>query len=201
MGLLFIERSLFLSTPSARRATAAGCSASSTTTDFYPRPPRGGRPRYIPTLSVDSVFLSTPSARRATRSGARPQQLRHISIHALREEGDGRRCPWPSLERHFYPRPPRGGRLRSRPLRSSGFDFYPRPPRGGRRTTSATTSCVAYFYPRPPRGGRLFKDQELTQVIDDFYPRPPRGGRREVLVENYSLRYISIHALREEGDD
>ena len=110
MGLLFIERSLFLSTPSARRATAAGCSASSTTTDFYPRPPRGGRPRYIPTLSVDSVFLSTPSARRATRSGARPQQLRHISIHALREEGDLLRRRRKPRSRDFYPRPPRGGR-------------------------------------------------------------------------------------------
>ena len=127
MGLLFIERSLFLSTPSARRATAAGCSASSTTTDFYPRPPRGGRPRYIPTLSVDSVFLSTPSARRATCCGVGVNLAVEISIHALREEGDavapccccqtgyfihalreegdGRRCPWPSLERHFLSTP------------------------------------------------------------------------------------------------
>ena len=122
----------FLSTPSARRATAAGCSASSTTTDFYPRPPRGGRPRYIPTLSVDSVFLSTPSARRATRSGARPQQLRHISIHALREEGD-------LLRRRRKPR---------------SRDFYPRPPRGGRRRCPCCCCQTGYFYPRPPRGGR-----------------------------------------------
>ena len=34
-----------------------------------------------------------------------------ISIHALREEGDSdMRCGWP-YTRHFYPRPPRGGRL------------------------------------------------------------------------------------------
>ena len=35
-------------------------------TDFYPRPPRGGRQLRSATLSSRSVFLSTPSARRAT---------------------------------------------------------------------------------------------------------------------------------------
>ena len=33
-------------------------------------------------------FLSTPSARRATLGGGVTDILRHISIHALREEGD-----------------------------------------------------------------------------------------------------------------
>ena len=33
-----------------------------------------------------------------------------ISIHALREEGDGRRRRKKTIQRHFYPRPPRGGR-------------------------------------------------------------------------------------------
>ena len=33
-----------------------------------------------------------------------------ISIHALREEGDGRYSKNPPIQRHFYPRPPRGGR-------------------------------------------------------------------------------------------
>ena len=56
----------FLSTPSARRATAAICCWGF----FFFR------------------FLSTPSARRATvRSFDMCQQAR-ISIHALREEGD-----------------------------------------------------------------------------------------------------------------
>ena len=40
--------------------------------------------------------------------------LLSISIHALREEGDA----WPTEAgesvRHFYPRPPRGGRLTNR---------------------------------------------------------------------------------------
>ena len=35
------------------------------------------------------IFLSTPSARRATHSQATKQKPTQISIHALREEGDG----------------------------------------------------------------------------------------------------------------
>ena len=122
----------FLSTPSARRATrehpwpgngagisihalreegdAGGDSAAPAAEDFYPRPPRGGRPglRRCPVRHPDFYprpprggrrtttptrrrlwqFLSTPSARRATRRRQRLPARRHISIHALREEGD-----------------------------------------------------------------------------------------------------------------
>ena len=35
------------------------------------------------------LFLSTPSARRATIAIQRENQMSNISIHALREEGDG----------------------------------------------------------------------------------------------------------------
>ena len=34
--------------------------------DFYPRPPRGGRPARVNVRCVYYIFLSTPSARRAT---------------------------------------------------------------------------------------------------------------------------------------
>ena len=37
--------------------------------------------------------------------------MEHISIHALREEGDGAPHPAGARTQHFYPRPPRGGRL------------------------------------------------------------------------------------------
>ena len=79
---------IFLSTPSARRATGRSASSSIRASDFYPRPPRGGRPltsketRYgqdfyprpprggrRPSLQLCASwrpFLSTPSARRAT---------------------------------------------------------------------------------------------------------------------------------------
>ena len=101
----------FLSTPSARRAT--------------PRPQKW--PWY-------KKFLSTPSARRATPN------LQHLSIGFFEflstpSARRATRCCHPSglLLRHFYPRPPRGGR-QFKAVRSAW--------------------CAGYFYPRPPRGGR-----------------------------------------------
>ena len=102
---------LFLSTPSARRATRrvvghfgafsdfyprpprggrrpCGCPRTPGSSDFYPRPPRGGRPMLTLDGKAYKVFLSTPSARRATRSFSARRPF-----------------TW-----HFYPRPPRGGR-------------------------------------------------------------------------------------------
>ena len=100
----------FLSTPSARRATAMLCFLRLLPSYFYPRPPRGGRRRFITCSTSAKLFLSTPSARRATgqcfsgvvgggflstpsarRATVQADSLRHpgaISIHALREEGD-----------------------------------------------------------------------------------------------------------------
>ena len=56
--------------------------------NFYPRPPRGGRPPAFCGLGSADVFLSTPSARRATRNVLQFCRGHKISIHALREEGD-----------------------------------------------------------------------------------------------------------------
>ena len=56
--------------------------------DFYPRPPRGGRPLFYEAKEMTIEFLSTPSARRATARQRAGGILLIISIHALREEGD-----------------------------------------------------------------------------------------------------------------
>ena len=57
--------------------------------NFYPRPPRGGR---LVSLNIkaapDLQFLSPPSARRATMTPFGPAEDIEISIPALREEGD-----------------------------------------------------------------------------------------------------------------
>ena len=34
----------------------------------------------------------------------------------------------------------------------------------------------------------------------NFYPRPPRGGRPQIVFTADTIYGISIHALREEGD-
>ena len=101
----------FLSTPSARRATAhrgrrqipesisihalreegdpAHAEDKADSLYFYPRPPRGGRHTVVRPHGLHLQFLSTPSARRAT-----PKIVSPLSQNA-----------------NFYPRPPRGGRL------------------------------------------------------------------------------------------
>ena len=61
--------------------------------------------------SGGTSFLSTPSARRATDDKHAVPILRKISIHALREEGDVAGFDSVKAFQHFYPRPPRGGRL------------------------------------------------------------------------------------------
>ena len=99
---LFSKSSIvFLSTPSARRATFSPHDDAPRPRNFYPRPPRGGRH-----VAVD-LFSSSVE----------------ISIHALREEGD---CTAPagiSIEWDFYPRPPRGGRRPSRRDRGSIYSI------------------------------------------------------------------------------
>ena len=145
---------------------------------FYPRPPRGGRPAVL--LQLAPIF--------------------EISIHALREEGDLTGCTGPSITWHFYPRPPRGGRRSSSFWRICVFTFLSTP--SARRATSRsgpTSGREKYFYPRPPRGGRPHQQQCPGQG-GNFYPRPPRGGRLIVLTGIRHHKFISIHALREEGD-
>ena len=41
----------------------------------------------------------------------------------------------------------------------------------------------------------------LISMAVDFYPRPPRGGRRGRNSASTRRHHISIHALREEGDE
>ena len=78
---------------------------------FYPRPPRGGRPKMELSRNQFNKFLSTPSARRATIGVVRCSPAYILSIHALREEGDFFPLALYVNFTNFYPRPPRGGRL------------------------------------------------------------------------------------------
>ena len=83
----FANGYIFLSTPSAKRAT-----------------------RCLSCHLFNFTFLSTPSARRATSSAPGSSSSTMISIHALREEGDAGTTISAAKGTYFYPRPPRGGR-------------------------------------------------------------------------------------------
>ena len=147
---------VFLSTPSARRATWPVLAVAMKflisihalreegdwpltgllrpENDFYPRPPRGGRRQDCEWKVVSVKFLSTPSARRATFNPS----------------------SWASMAEYFYPRPPRGGRQKVKVTSGYRCVFLSTP--SARRATLSVLVLMLiplYFYPRPPRGGRL----------------------------------------------
>ena len=171
----------FLSTPSARRAT-------------YEL--RRENQQY-------KRFLSTPSARRATRQDSR-QKLGHtISIHALREEGDGGILFRPVMAADdFYPRPPRGGRRAANtPLSTVARNFYPRPPRGGRRAYQGRHHkgiTISIHALREEGDTSLVPVLTLPHEISIHALR--EEGDRTITTSSASFPHISIHALREEGD-
>ena len=210
---------IFLSTPSARRATASHRGRRLRWTHFYPRPLRGGRQKllhravkaieFLSTPSarratscrcsrlVNERFLSTPSARRATRRGLHCLRESRISIHALCEEGD------PILPREndlakisIHALCEEGDR--TRPTRaSSGWNFYPRPLRGGRRSTlrRMRDRRKISIHALCEEGDRLPLRREAWQA--DFYPRPLRGGRQEpVEVPDISKIFLSTPSAR-----
>ena len=93
-------------------------------TNFYPRPPHGGRLTSTLLVISPAIFLSTPSSRRATCAHG-PVSFSPIflstpsSRRATREQQRGRRpkqfLSTPSSKsgrpsENFYPRPPHGGR-------------------------------------------------------------------------------------------
>ena len=79
---------LFLSTPSARRATRKDLYRSSSGEISIHALREEGDDTGPDALLNLGEFLSTPSARRATCPYKHPGSVCAISIHALREEGD-----------------------------------------------------------------------------------------------------------------
>ena len=198
---VFSAMGVFLSTPSARRATPEWRGMLRSGCNFYPRPPRGGRRRGVwlfstcPHISIHALreegdvcaiydiselisFLSTPSARRATCCGPR---------------GGDSGC-------YFYPRPPRGGRLNTYEQRLAATGFLSTP--SARRATATATSlgysveisihalreegdCTAQmidpelvqFLSTPSARRATSSPASSALGLRNFYPRPPRGGR------------------------
>ena len=214
---------LFLSTPSARRATA---------------PAESG-------MGLRAVFLSTPSARRATRASLEP----HDALTRFLSTPSARRATWAFSMAffhagNFYPRPPRGGRRCFLSCGPSLSQFLSTP--SARRATLCAGVCgvgeAISIHALREEGDLLLGRRLLLGRISihalreegdtskrrrsrttcNFYPRPPRGGRQSPCVAFCVFRIflstpsarratdfllqlgicllISIHALREEGD-
>ena len=191
---------IFLSTPSARRATIRNCSANSSSRYFYPRPPRGGR-----LYTVDKLRDTVNFYPRPPRGGRRACTFRRdiiglISIHALREEGDMHTSYLPDSPEVFLSTP--SARRATLPVNASTLVseyFYPRPPRGGRLLKIIGLLHHRYFYPRPPRGGRP-SHKSTYSPFSTFLSTPSARRATASCPRSATSRSISIHALREEGD-
>ena len=149
------KTALFLSTPSARRATLLTPRGADVDRYFYPRPPRGGRQLSTSDMAQGRRFLSTPSARRATLS----------SLNTGTGGAD------------FYPRPPRGGR-RDADLRLKRWAQFLSTP-SARRATNGNPRFFHVFgisiHALREEGDAVRRSMSAFTLY--FYPRPPRGGR------------------------
>ena len=124
-----------------------------------------------------------------------------ISIHALREEGDKRELHPRRTSRNFYPRPPRGGRPINHAILKAKFNFYPRPPRGGRPPATATVTAKAPAFLSTPSARRATLVFGVTVGICKFLSTPSARRATSRRLCAGTGQAISIHALREEGDD
>ncbi len=125
------------------------------------------------------IFQSTPSARRATAALCTVRDELKISIHALREEGDA--------SPEHQPPSPRGISIHA--LREEG-DCRP----------IITIVSTINFNPRPPRGGRPARAAEPPSC-KPFQSTPSARRATLWMTSKPSASRISIHALREEGDN
>ena len=165
---------------------------SITPQNFYPRPPRGGRPAKTETrkgkgkISIHAlreegdasanraattpmIFLSTPSARRATGTVQGRKQNNSISIHALREEGD---LVAVHGHRHTVV-------ISIHALREEGDATAPA---GAIRSTN--------FYPRPPRGGRHHSTGGFT--MRKLFLSTPSARRATAKTEKNISAFVSL---------
>ena len=124
-----------------------------------------------------------------------------ISIHALREESDVLNTIYSTRANDFNPRPPRGERRCVTPFNYRGTLFQSTP--SARRATSLRCKISGRrpdFNPRPPRGGRQtisWADQPKVR-----FQSTPSARRATGSNWSYGTSHsISIHALREEGDN
>ena len=190
----------FLSTPSARRATTEIPCVAFCVFNFYPRPPRGGRPVAFP-LGIILRSISIHALREEGdpgRSGCNGDIK--ISIHALREEGDYVKYLSDKAYGKFLSTPSaRRATMLCRSANSATLNFYPRPPRGGRHDAPLLLQYGVGISIHALREEGDAPCRHPSDRPSNFYPRPPRGGRRR-RPHQRPAGGISIHALREEGD-
>ena len=124
-----------------------------------------------------------------------------ISIHALRGEGDGQ-VPGPTMVSGIFLSTPSVGRATSIFCKTTccSFYFYPRPPWGGRRRTRSSRNDGGLFL-STPSVGRATSGLAATGIDQVAFLSTPSVGRAtKQAPASAGPTIISIHALRGEGD-
>ena len=146
--------------------------------NFYPRPPGGGRPATARKKTAALDFYPRPPG------GGRPKIMQYLCLLG-----------------HFYPRPPGGGRPPSAKTQTRPTHFYPRPPGGGRLRAKRHRQDDHRISIHALRVEGDAKNTKLLQNRHQRFLSTPSGWRattgRILLIV---WRGISIHALRVEGD-
>ena len=152
-----IRRGIFLSTSSARRTTPWKRSIRRWTSYFYPRPPRGGR--HPPAaIGVSGFRYFYPRPPRGGRPGCclYVSGKHRISIHVLREEDD--LITQPHIPAQFFisihvlrEEDDRIGLLEGLDVIVISIHVLREEDDGW---TGSGRRDMEHFYPRPPRGGR-----------------------------------------------
>ena len=190
----------FLSTPSARRATLRRSARSGDPPiSIHALREEGDAGRKRSHLPL-SQFLSTPSARRATASLIQSNGCEEFLSTPSARRATLLTPRGADVDRYFYPRPPRGGRLMVIPGSFMFLVFLSTP--SARRATlfyMQGEGVLLDFYPRPPRGGRLVVQQRAV-ALKAFLSTPFARRATDLLTVQVVNLDISIHALREEGD-
>ena len=129
------------------------------------------------------------------------ESIQHISIHALREEGDSAMFVDTSIQLYFYPRPPRGGRphIVGLPSKNRVISIHALREEGDYGRFSQLVKVIKFLSTPSARRATTARPASRS-CAKNFYPRPPRGGRHLAVHVVDNLVKISIHALREEGD-
>ena len=143
-----------------------------------------------------------------------------ISIHALREEGDQRGSAARLAAGYFYPRPPRGGRLKRGKMHPAPCKFLSTPS-ARRATLCDVADCLGHrisihalreegdlrylcimpvrlIFLSTPSARRATRSPAYRDTCRcNFYPRPPRGGRHTRLLWMIALTiFLSTPSAR-----
>ena len=174
-GKATIMANLFLSTPSARRATIAEQADT-----------------------IELLFLSTPSARRATRLPGGLGRVPNISIHALCEEGDVVVVVVGSVEMLFLSTPSARRATKScTATTKSVTNFYPRPLRGGRRIPQRLIHNDRRFLSTPSARRATQRQHHLRRRRGiSIHALCEEGDRRSGCTSQLTQRFLSTPSAR-----